>query len=291
MAAPVATFMYIRWAWMLNMRVWASRRVTPVMPTKSTAATPARAKAGATAVSDSGVAGPGSASEKLVATNVAKRGSTGVSNSPTRSGLPPALRVIPSRAGVSAGSMPGRNGWCHGTVTTLSPTPVTPSMARRVSSMASRPVQAHSKPNSLRCLVVSIRGWFRTYSKSPMFTGDSFRSQSSVTIFCSVSAFSRTTRRPRAAATCSTVKMSSGPRFTGPVGPDSQATAKKRPTSSACTTCHRPCSPLTAATTGPARRFRTRLSMRRPTTMGARMATSSTSAEASRASTSALHTA
>src|SRR2546423_324912 len=95
MAAPVATFMYMRWAWMLNMRVWASSRVTPVMPTKSTAATPARAKAGATAVSDSGVAGPGRASEKLGATNVEKRGATGGSNSPTRSGLPAGSGVAP----------------------------------------------------------------------------------------------------------------------------------------------------------------------------------------------------
>src|SRR2546430_17398661 len=77
------------------------------MPTKSTAATPARAKAGATAVSDSGVAGPGSASEKLVATKVENRASTGVSNSPTRSGLPPGSSGAPSRGGGAAGGPPG----------------------------------------------------------------------------------------------------------------------------------------------------------------------------------------
>src|SRR2546423_12676729 len=65
-AAPVATFMYMRWAWMLNMRTLASTCETPVIPTNSTAATPARAKARATAVNDSGVAGAGRAPGEVV---------------------------------------------------------------------------------------------------------------------------------------------------------------------------------------------------------------------------------
>src|ERR1700761_7983656 len=91
---------------------------------------------------DDGENGPGSASDKLVARNVGKRGSIGVSNSPLPPSGPAGTVLDPSAAGMSTAGMSCTWVSRHGSDVVHGPRLIRPRTARAVSSRHSRPVQA-----------------------------------------------------------------------------------------------------------------------------------------------------
>src|ERR1700757_867368 len=91
---------------------------------------------------DDGENGPGSAADRLVATNVGKRGSTGVSNSPLSPSGPAAMSAVPWAGGSSGAGMSGAKPPRHGTVSTFLPSETLPRTANATSSRHSRASQA-----------------------------------------------------------------------------------------------------------------------------------------------------
>src|ERR1700744_5787871 len=94
---------------------------------------------------DDGEKGPGSASDKLVARYVGKRGSIGVSNSPLPPSGPASTGDTPSAAGISTARMPGPGTTRPGSDAAPEPTVARPRTANATSWRHSGAVQAGVK--------------------------------------------------------------------------------------------------------------------------------------------------
>src|ERR1700712_221135 len=102
---------------------------------------PARAPRTVTEADD-GVNGPGSASERLVATYAGKRGSIGVSNSPLLPSIPASTGVTPSAEAASTAGISRTRASRHGRAATVDPSAPRPRAARAKSSTVAAAVHA-----------------------------------------------------------------------------------------------------------------------------------------------------